>query len=284
MGPLRMRGACCERRSRSGVARRSRISSTSRLPRNEIGRLEELRLVALEQRLEADLALGRDAEVVPELEALVREHPLRENLRGLLILALYRAGRQADALAAYQDARATLVEELGLDPGQALQRLEKAILVHDPSLDLTATAGLQPAPVLSVRSHRTEATSHDTAKPPRVALSARAQRKVVTVLFADVMGSTELGESLDPEALRALLAAYFERMKAAAEAPRWRRREVHRGRGDGRVRRAGGARGRRAPRASGGGRDAGRDRGARDRRANRRSRAARSSSEPPNVL
>ena len=74
--------------------------------RDEIGRLEELRLVALGLRLEADLALGRAAEVVPELEALVREHPLRERLRELLILALYRAGRQADALAAYQDARA----------------------------------------------------------------------------------------------------------------------------------------------------------------------------------
>ena len=104
--------------------------------RNEIGRLEELRLVALEQRLSADLALGRAAEVVPELEALVREHPLREGTRGLLILALYRAGRQADALAAYQDARAAFVDELGLDPSQALQQLEKAILNQDPALDL----------------------------------------------------------------------------------------------------------------------------------------------------
>ena len=103
--------------------------------RNEIGRLEELRLVALEQRLEADLAVGRHAEAVPELEALVREHPLRESLRGLLMLALYRSGRQADALAVMQDARATLRDELGLDPGQALQQLEKAILLQDPSLD-----------------------------------------------------------------------------------------------------------------------------------------------------
>ena len=104
--------------------------------RNEIGRLEELRLVALEQRLEADLAVGRHAEAVAELEALVRDHPLRESLRGLLILALYRAGRQADALAVMQDARASLRDELGLDPSQALQQLEKAILLQDPSLDL----------------------------------------------------------------------------------------------------------------------------------------------------
>src|SRR5262249_52105516 len=84
--------------------------------RDEISRLEELRLLALEQRLEADLALGRHAQAVPELEALVREHPLRERFRRLLMLALYRSGRQSDALAAYQDARTALVEELGLDP------------------------------------------------------------------------------------------------------------------------------------------------------------------------
>src|SRR5262245_11015092 len=100
--------------------------------RDEIARLEELHLVALEQRLEAELALGRHVEAVPELEALVREHPLRERLRELLMLALYRSGRQADALAAYQDARSTLVEELGLDPGESLQRLEQAILRRVP--------------------------------------------------------------------------------------------------------------------------------------------------------
>jgi predicted ATPase/DNA-binding SARP family transcriptional activator len=102
--------------------------------RDEIGRLEELRLVALEQRLEADLALGRHAEAVPELEALIREHPLRENLRLLLMLALYRSGRQADALAAYRDARSVLLDELGLDPSESLQELETAILRHDPAL------------------------------------------------------------------------------------------------------------------------------------------------------
>jgi DNA-binding SARP family transcriptional activator len=102
----------------------------------EIARLEELRLAALEERIEADLATGRNAELVGELEALVRRHPLRERLRGQLMLALYRSGRQAEALEVYQAARRTLVDELGLEPGAALQRLEKAILQQDRSLDV----------------------------------------------------------------------------------------------------------------------------------------------------
>jgi DNA-binding SARP family transcriptional activator len=101
----------------------------------EIARLEELRLVALERRIEADLALGREAELIGELETLVAKHPLRERLRGLLILALYRAGRQAEALDAYQAARRALVDELGIEPGRELQALERAILRHDRALD-----------------------------------------------------------------------------------------------------------------------------------------------------
>jgi YVTN family beta-propeller protein len=106
----------------------------------EIARLEELRLAALEERIEADLALGRHAELVPELEALVREHPLRERLRAQLMLALYRSGRQAEALAAYQQARWTFAEELGLEPGRRLQELEGAILRHEAQLDPPAQA------------------------------------------------------------------------------------------------------------------------------------------------
>src|SRR5829696_7361600 len=113
----------------------------------EIARLEEVRLGAVELWLEALVALNRHLEAVPELEALVRAHPLRENLRRLLMLALYRSGRQADALAAYQEARAALVEELGLEPSEALQRLEKAILVQDAALAADAPAVPAAAPV-----------------------------------------------------------------------------------------------------------------------------------------
>jgi DNA-binding SARP family transcriptional activator/methylmalonyl-CoA mutase cobalamin-binding subunit len=105
-----------------------------------IGRLEDLRLLAIEKRIDAELALGRHTELVGELQALAREHPLRERARAQLLLALYRSGRQADALAAYQEARRTLVDELGIEPSETLQDLERAILRHDSVLDL-APAG-----------------------------------------------------------------------------------------------------------------------------------------------
>jgi DNA-binding SARP family transcriptional activator len=99
-------------------------------------RLEELRVVALEKRIDADLALGRHAALVGELEAVVIEHPLRERFRAQLMLALYRAERQAEALDVYQRTRREFVGELGLEPGPALQELERAILGQDPSLAL----------------------------------------------------------------------------------------------------------------------------------------------------
>jgi YVTN family beta-propeller protein len=102
--------------------------------KSEVDRLDELRLRALEDRIEADLALGRQHEVLAELEALLGEHPLRERLRAQLMLALYRSGRQAEALQVYQDGRRLLAEELGLEPGPALRELEQAILTHDPVL------------------------------------------------------------------------------------------------------------------------------------------------------
>jgi DNA-binding SARP family transcriptional activator len=100
----------------------------------EIARLEELRFAAQEERIAADLELGRHQELVVELEELVAEHPLRERLRGQLMLALYRAGRQAEALAMYDEGRRALAEELGLEPGEALQQLQRQILAHDPSV------------------------------------------------------------------------------------------------------------------------------------------------------
>jgi DNA-binding SARP family transcriptional activator len=108
----------------------------------EIARLEERRLVAVEDRIEADLALGRHADLVGELEALIAKHPLRERLRAQLMLALYRSGRQSEALAAYQDARSTLVEELGIEPGRALRDLHQAVLNQDPGLDLAPSGEL----------------------------------------------------------------------------------------------------------------------------------------------
>ncbi|MDX6400653.1 MAG: hypothetical protein QOF27_1259, partial [Gaiellaceae bacterium] len=162
----------------------------------EIVRLEELRLVALEERIEADLALSRHAALAGELEALVAHHPLRERFRAQLMLALYRAGRQAEALETYQQARRVLVDELGIDPGPALQRLERAVLTQDASLELRA-ADEPPLP----------------APPPPVAEStepAPELRKTVSVLFTDLVRSTALWEELDPEALRKILARYFD--------------------------------------------------------------------------
>ena len=109
-----------------------------------VGRLCELHLSALEDRFEAGLQLGRQVELVPELEGFVREHPFHERGRGQLMLALYRSGRQSDALQTYREARRLLASELGLDPGPELQRLEKAILRQDPSLAATPPPRRRP--------------------------------------------------------------------------------------------------------------------------------------------
>src|SRR5262249_39829882 len=158
----------------------------------EIARLDELRLAALEERLDADLALGRSSELVPELEALVAEHPYREQLRVQLMLALYRAGRQADALAAYRRARRTLVVELGIEPSERLTELHKRILGHDPAL-----AGSRPP-------------------PPRTGVP-REERKLVTVLLADLTDFTAGDEGLDPEDIRAVLSPYYAHIRADLE-------------------------------------------------------------------
>jgi DNA-binding SARP family transcriptional activator len=115
-----------------------------RFAQEEINRLEELRLAASEDRIDAELALGRHSELVPELETLVSRHPLRERIRGQLMLALYRSGRQADALEAYRAARRTLLAELGIEPGRALHELERAILAQEPDLEATKPASARP--------------------------------------------------------------------------------------------------------------------------------------------
>jgi YVTN family beta-propeller protein len=116
----------------------------------ESRRLEERRLMALEQRVDADLAVGRDEELVPELEALVRDHPFRERLLYQLMLALYRSGRQAEALGALQAAKRRFAEELGLEPGPQLRDLERLILEQDPQL----SASSRPKGVQSSRLRR----------------------------------------------------------------------------------------------------------------------------------
>jgi DNA-binding SARP family transcriptional activator/tetratricopeptide (TPR) repeat protein len=109
--------------------------------RFEIQRLEAQRLLAAEDRIEAELALGQHGALCPELEQLVAEHPLRERLRGQLMLALYRSGRQAEALAAFRDTRRVLDAELGIEPGPALRHVHEQVLAADPMLDLPAQAG-----------------------------------------------------------------------------------------------------------------------------------------------
>jgi DNA-binding SARP family transcriptional activator/DNA-binding beta-propeller fold protein YncE len=119
--------------------------------RAEIDRLEELRLAGLEERIDADLALGRHHDLVGELRELVAEHPLRERFRGQLMAALYRCGRQAEALEVYRDGRRALSDELGLEPGPALRELERAILQQDQSLGAPAPP---PRPTASRLSRR----------------------------------------------------------------------------------------------------------------------------------
>jgi DNA-binding SARP family transcriptional activator/tetratricopeptide (TPR) repeat protein len=143
--------------------------------------LEGLRLAATEDRIDADLALGWHGKLVPEIEGLVVEHPFRERFRGQLMLALYRSGRQADALGAFRAAREALVEELGIEPGPPLRQLQQAILNHDRSLD---------APIPTSRPEPSELPSAEHWLP--------RERRVVTVLYADLASP----EETDPEAQR----------------------------------------------------------------------------------
>jgi DNA-binding SARP family transcriptional activator/class 3 adenylate cyclase/tetratricopeptide (TPR) repeat protein len=173
----------------------------------EIARLADLRVAAIELEIDAKLALGGHAEVVGQLEFLIAEHPFRERLRGQLMLALYRSDRQADALQAYQNARRKLVDELGIEPGERLRELERAILAQDPALALVLS---EPAP----------APSPPEPPPPGPQPAdpgSPGARRLVSIVFADLVGSTGLGERLDPESMHALLDRYTEACGAVIE-------------------------------------------------------------------
>jgi DNA-binding SARP family transcriptional activator len=172
--------------------------------RADVARLDEERLVALEDRLETDLELGRHDAVIGELEALVAEQPLRERPRRLLMLGLYRAGRQAEALELYQRTRRELVDELGIDPSPALQRLEKAILVQDPALDL-------PEPATAPTGQAVDEAEEQAAPD----VPGRETRRTITVLYAELAASSASGEALDAEARALVVAHALDRVSEA---------------------------------------------------------------------
>jgi DNA-binding SARP family transcriptional activator len=170
-------------------------------------RLDELRLVALERRIEADLACGRHAQLVGELEELAAEYPLRERPRALQMLALYRCGRQADALAAYRTARGKLVDELGLEPGSELQELERAILQHDPGLDLES-------------SRRRESMSGRVILVAALELEAAATLLPLVEPLARVAGSREIvvASTVADAGELATASAYLRTLREELEA------------------------------------------------------------------
>ena len=153
----------------------------------EIARLDELQLTCLEERLEAHLALGPAGAFTAELRALVRQHPLRERFRGQLMLALYRSGRQADALDVYRDFRTTLQEELGLEPSSGLRDLETAILrddpVHSPGSAASGPAlARRPVTVLCVLIQMASSTGLALDPETRQVVNERASSGLASVL------------------------------------------------------------------------------------------------------
>ena len=182
--------------------------ATSNVARAERARLDELRELALERRIDAELACGRHLELVPDLRRLVGEMPLREVFHARLMLALYRSGRQAEALEVYHRAREVLDRELGVDPGRELEALQRAVLDHDTALDLAAA----PGPVRVVDRPSEQATLPIPPVP-----RSRDTRRTVTTLIADLRGSTLAGEPLDPESARVPLDRCFQLLRPVLE-------------------------------------------------------------------
>ncbi|HEX4517975.1 MAG TPA: BTAD domain-containing putative transcriptional regulator [Gaiellaceae bacterium] len=162
----------------------------------ETARLEELRLQALEGRFEAGLRLGRHDELIPGLERLVAEFPLRERLRAHLMTALYRAGRQADALACYREGRAYLDAELGLEPGPELRELERRILVHDPALE---GASLAPHSARRVVPPSTRLIGRDIELATLRELVLDSRTRLVSLVGLGGIGKTRLAIELAAE-------------------------------------------------------------------------------------
>jgi DNA-binding SARP family transcriptional activator/tetratricopeptide (TPR) repeat protein len=182
--------------------------ASSHFAQADIARLDDERLACLEERIDRELVAGRHAELTGELEALAADNPLRERLRGQLMTALYRSGRQADALEAYQQARATLVEELGIEPGRELRGLQQAILNQDPALELSPERARPAGPE--------ERPAHaDEAPPPGT--PQREVRKTITALFVDVRIVSARDRSVDPEALRRVTGRTMDLVRGAVE-------------------------------------------------------------------
>jgi DNA-binding SARP family transcriptional activator len=164
----------------------------------DIARLEELRLTALEERIDADLAARGHREALGDLEALVAAHPLRERLAGQLMLALYRSGRQAEALDAYQNTRRVLVDEIGLEPNPALQRLEKAILTQDSALDPPEAPEVTPqatAPERAILVALLDARSIDPLLAIASPLASEPARELIVTRALEANEHEELAEA-----------------------------------------------------------------------------------------
>lgn len=169
-----------------------------------ITRLEDARLVATEDRIEAELMLGRHAHLAGELEALVREHPLRERLWGELILSLYRSGRQGEALAAYQRARTVLAEELGVDPGPELRKLEAAVLSQDPALNVPTGVPARAEDLSAGNLPAAPSALIGRAADLAAVVSALRSSRLVTITGTGGVGKTRLAI----EAARSLRSGY----------------------------------------------------------------------------